>query len=468
VTLSTLQAAFDEEAGGPRVAALAAGVTVRGATVFQAAHAVFQATHAVDEATLFRVASVTKTFTALAVMQLVEQRRIGLDDPVNSRLRALRVQPPKAAPAVTVRHLLTHQAGLREPLRWSDLLRPSRFIGPRVGQRVPRLADLYRTGITARVTPGTAWSYSNDGYAILGQLVEDVTGTPYPGYVADEIWRALGMSDSTFAPDQNASVAPGHRLRRGQLRPVPQRIVVKTAAGGAYSSLADMLRYAAALAEPSGGELVTAATLEEMYRPHVLLADRVPYTGLGVFLDRIDGHRIVYHPGDFPGYEAALFVAPDDGVGAVVLCNSTARGAALRLARQLVTRALGVDTDIDTDRGIEGRAADWLPAGVVDRVVGDYAAEPGWRQNLRVAAMTGGRLTVAARDGGLVIKSRFGALRAPRELVSVAGSDDMHFRLQLRGAPYDRVPLDAVFLPGPDGRAERVDLGMLGARFHRR
>jgi hypothetical protein len=270
------------------------------------------------------------------------------------------------------------------------------------------------------------------------------------------------MSDSTFAPYPNATPAPGNRLRRGRLRRVPQRVVVKAAAGGAYSSLADMLRWAAALADPVGGGLVAATTLEEMYRPQVLLADRVPYTGLGVFLDRIGDHRIVYHPGDFPGYEAALFVAPDDGVGAVVLCNSTARGAALRLARRLVTRALGIDIDCDE------RASRRLPPGVVDEVVGDYVAEPGWRQNLRVAAMTGGRLTVAARDGGLVLKSRFGALRGPRELLPVAGSDELHFRLLLQGAPYDGVPLDVVFAMASDGTAPRVDLGMLGARFHRR
>ncbi len=94
-----------------------------------------------------------------------------------------------------------------------------------------------------------------------------------------------------------------------------------------------------------------------MYEPQVLLGDRVPYTGLGLFLDSLAGHRLVFHPGDFPGYEAAVFVAPDDGVGVVVLCNSTARGAALRLGRRLMARALDVDDGraCARARGVRGR-----------------------------------------------------------------------------------------------------------------
>ena len=438
MTAAVLQAVFDEETAGPRVAALAAGVVSGGDVLFQSVH------HC-ENTTLFRVASVTKTFTATAVMQLVAEGRIGLDDSINSHLLSLRVAVPDGAPEVTVRHLLTHRAGLREPLQWTDLARPSRFLGPRVGRRVPALLDLYRGGITTRHTPGDGWSYSNDGYAILGQLVEDVTGTPYAAFVRETVWQPRGMCDSTFAPALDGRVAAGHRLVRGRLRRVPARAVVKAAAGGAYCSLRDMLRWASALDE-------------EMFRPQVLLGDRLPYNGLGVFLDCVGGHRIVYHPGDFPGYEAALFVAPDDGVGAVVLCNSSARGVALRLARELMTRALGVEVS----------STDAPTASVAARVVGDYVAEPGWRGNLRVASMTGGRLTVAVREGSLVLRSRFGAMHRPSELAPVAGSDDLHFQLMLRGMPYDGVPLDVVFAPGPNGTASRVDLGMIGARFHRR
>ena len=443
--MTAFQQAFSEEAAGARVAGLTAGVVVGGDVVFSGLH------EAADT-TLFRVASVTKTFTALAVMQLVEQQRIGLDDPVNRHLRTLTIDAPAGAPAVTVRHLLTHQAGLREPLRWSDLARPSRILGPRVGRRSPALADLYRGGIAAHSAPGVAWSYSNDGYAVLGQLIEDVTGTPYASYVAERIWRPLGMRDSTFALGGDAPVAAGHRMFRGRLRPVPSRLVVKAAAGGAYCSLADMLRYASAFADSSGAGLVKTATLEEMLQPQVLLGDRVPWTGLGMFLDRLDGHRVVYHPGDFPGYEAALFVAPDDGVGVVVLCNSSARGTAMRLARRLLTSALGVSDRADVS----------VSADVAERIVGDYVAEPGWRSNLRAASMTGGRLTVARREGALMLRSRFGGMRRPMELLPVPGEDDLHLRVLLQGMPYDGVPLDVVFAADAEGRVTRLDLGLLG------
>ncbi len=101
-------------------------------------------------------------------------------------------------------------------------------------------------------------------------------------------------------------------------------------------------------------------------------------------------------------------------------------------------------------------------------MTGDYRAEPGWRRNMRIAGLAAGGLTVDARDGGLTMRGRFGALRRPAPLTRMPGGDDLHFRMLLRGAPYDGVPMDVVFVRGADGRISRVDLGLLGARFHRR
>jgi CubicO group peptidase (beta-lactamase class C family) len=151
----------------------------------------------VTQDTVFRVGSLTKTFTAIAVLQLWEQGRIDLDAPANDYLRAYRLIPAKAAhrPA-TLRQLLTHTAGLPQ------LVHPWRAFTPilgetvRFGQRLPTLAEFYRGGLRLVAEPGTRHTYSNHGFATLGQLVEDVSGTPLDRYFREHIFQPLGMADT--------------------------------------------------------------------------------------------------------------------------------------------------------------------------------------------------------------------------------------------------------------------------------
>lgn len=131
----------------------------------------------ITEDTVFRIASITKTFTAIAVMQLWEQGLVDLDAPASDYLRAYQLIPAEASfrPA-TVRHLLTHTAGIREVLHPSGLLR-MRDLGETVklGLPVPSLAEYYRGGLRIDAEPGTRFTYTNHGFATLGQIVEDVS-----------------------------------------------------------------------------------------------------------------------------------------------------------------------------------------------------------------------------------------------------------------------------------------------------
>jgi CubicO group peptidase (beta-lactamase class C family) len=284
---------------------------------------------------------------------------------------------------------------------------------------------------------------------------------PYTQYVDDNIFRPLGMSETTFHPASNGDVARGHRLFMGRLRNVPERVVVKSAAGGAFSSIDDMLRFAAELASPSKASVVSVEGLSAMYQPEVLLGDRVPFQGLCFFLGNIGGSHIAFHAGDFPGYEAALFVAPGEGIGVVVLCNSSARGAALRLARRFMTLTLGVEEPVSS-------AAAAIDPAIARQVTGTYVAAPGFTRNLRVLAMTGGRVSVKTTEDGLTMRGRFGVLRRRVLLLPKSAGDPLRFQFMLRGFPYEGVPMEAVFLPGsPDG-SRRLDLGLIGAQLHRR
>ena len=305
----------------------------------------------VTEDTVFRVASVTKTFTAIAVMQLWERGLVDLDAPANRYLRAYRLVPARAGfrPA-TVRHLLTHTAGIREVLHPSGLLRP-RDLGETVplGRPVPSLAEYYRGGLRVDAEPGTRWCYTNHGFATLGQLVEDVTGEPLDRYLRRHVFEPLGMTATDLARSERvaAHLATGYELRSGGARPVADYEVVTAGGGAVYSSPRDMARYVAALlgggANRHGG-CSEPATLATMFEPHHQPDPRVPGFGLGFFRADLGGHLAVEHDGILPGFDAQLLLAPGDGVGVLAFANG-ARGGLHWLAPEdggLLRRLLGV------------------------------------------------------------------------------------------------------------------------------
>jgi CubicO group peptidase (beta-lactamase class C family) len=142
--------------------------------------------------TVFRVGSITKTITAIAVMQLWEQGLVDLDAPASDYLRAYRLIPAKAGfrPA-TLRQLLTHTAAVRAVRNPLDLLRPALGWGTRAGHPVPPLAEYYQGGLRVDVEPGTKWAHSGHGFAPLGQIVEDVTGIPFSRYLRERVFGVL-------------------------------------------------------------------------------------------------------------------------------------------------------------------------------------------------------------------------------------------------------------------------------------
>src|SRR5690349_14410657 len=147
----------------------------------------------VTEDTVFRIGSLTKTFTAVAVLQLAEQGRVDLDAPAEAYLRSFRLVPddPRWSPP-TIRQLLTHTSGVGEVRRPADRLRPVFGEMVRPGRRVPSLAEYYRRGLRIRAAPGTRWRYTGHGFAVLGRIVEDLTGEPLARYLRERVFAPLG------------------------------------------------------------------------------------------------------------------------------------------------------------------------------------------------------------------------------------------------------------------------------------
>ena len=168
----------------------------------------------IAEDTVFPVASITKTFTAIAVMQLWEQGRIDLDAPANEYLRAYRLLAARAGDrAATVQHLLTHTAGIPEVVDPLGVIRPDFGESVPAGQRLPSLAEFYGGGIRLVAEPGTRFSYGNHGFATLGQLVADVTGEPLDGLPARARVQAARDDGHGHDPDRARQVAACHRVR---------------------------------------------------------------------------------------------------------------------------------------------------------------------------------------------------------------------------------------------------------------
>ena len=304
----------------------------------------------VTEDTVFRIGSITKTFTAIALMQLAEQGLVDLDAPAGEYLRAYRLIPAKPGQRPpTVRQLLTHTAGLPQ------LVYPARAFQPVLGetvpygQRVPALAEFYRGRLPLIAAPGARHTYSNHGFATLGQIVEDVTGQPLAHHFREHIFGPLGMTstDLTRSDRIRARLATGYALRAGGPRPVRDCDLVTAGAGAIYSTTADMARYVAALLAGGSGEhgpILKPETLTSMFAPHYQPDPRLPGVGLAFFRRDLGGHLIAGHDGLVPGFTSQMSLAPCDGIGVVAFTNGSRRAMAWLGAEAsgILGRTLGV------------------------------------------------------------------------------------------------------------------------------
>jgi CubicO group peptidase (beta-lactamase class C family) len=273
--------------------------------------------------TQYRVGSITKTFTAAAILQLRDAGRLDLEDTLDQHVEGVPHAP-------SLRRLLSHTSGLQRETH-DDAWLTKRFVDA---------AELVETLERAEqvLPPGARFHYSNLAFALLGIVVEHVSGLAYPDYVRRRLLEPLGLERTSFEPQ--APVATGYLVQPyadGVWDEAPLETGAWIAAGQLWGTVRDFFRWAAFLADPDESVL-SRASVEEM-RTVQTIDDHERWTsgyGLGLGLRR-EGERVLAgHGGSMPGFIAGVLVSPRERVGAAVLTNSsTARIA--ELVPKLVT-----------------------------------------------------------------------------------------------------------------------------------
>ena len=381
----------------------------------------------ITEDTVFRVGSISKTFTAIAIMQLRDRGLIDLDDAASRHLRAFRLAPARSwfAP-VTIRQLLTHTSGIGELRNVTDVIRPTIGLATPADRPSPSLAAYYRGRLRVEVEPGTKWAHANHGFSVLGQLVEDVSGEPFGCYMRRHVFGPLGLESTDFVRTDAIAgqLATGYTLRRHGLKKVKDRDIVVQAAVSLFATTADMARYAAALL--GGGRLpLKPESLSEMFQPQYQPDPRLPGLGLAFWRNEVGSHRTVGHGGGWPGFISAMVLAPDDGVAVLSFTNS-GTVAPDRVADALLRDLLGARADAPR-LDVPERPEVW------DELCGWYGLAPGMLTNARPRMLIGGGAEVLIRGKHLMLRgyTPMPRLRRAHRLHADDPADPYLFRLDL-------------------------------------
>jgi CubicO group peptidase (beta-lactamase class C family) len=277
----------------------------------------------------YLIASNTKTFTAVMVMQLRDEGRLTLDDLLGDHL-------PDVPHAVTIRQALAHVSGMqREPLGdiWDTLDQPD------AASLMRGFAEAERVG-----RPHTRWHYSNLTYAVLGQVVEKLDGRPWFESLTARLLQPLELSRTTVGFDGRGHVT-GYYVPPFDDVPRPEPVLemkAMAAVGGLASTSHDLARWSAFVASPDP-EVLSPDTMEEMCQPQVLTdVDRwTAGMGLGFFVHRSpSGRTWVGHDGGMPGHVTAVLTHRESGTGGIVLMNSTSSPDPTALAVKLADRVV--------------------------------------------------------------------------------------------------------------------------------
>jgi CubicO group peptidase (beta-lactamase class C family) len=302
----------------------------------------------VTAATLFNIGSISKSFTALGIAQLVDQQQVDLDAPVIRYIPDLRLSDPQALQAVTLRQLLSHTSGLPADEQWPRQVPPTRegIVG-----------EFASMPITAQ--PGTRFQYCSRCIVLAAYILERITGQSWEAYTRAHIFEPLGMTAASFGPlglEQAPDRAQPYRQDAvlGEV-PVPwgrlQYLAPLGPGGGIDANVDEMAHYALLQVGDgtiSGHRLVSAQMMGELHRPQIAVgedwtpaarAENLHYA-LGWFTADVHGVHLIYHNGENPGFRAAIALVPSSKAGVVILTNGESNPFIDAATRSLIEQLL--------------------------------------------------------------------------------------------------------------------------------
>jgi CubicO group peptidase (beta-lactamase class C family) len=263
--------------------------------------------------TVFRLASITKQFTAMAIMMLMEEGKLSLDDPITKFFPDFST----SGHHVTVTHLLNHTSGIKSNTSLPDFEKTMR------NKYTPQ--EMYETFAHQPFdfAPSEKWSYNNSGYHLLGMIIEKLSGQSYEDFLKSHIFEPLEMKTACYLHNEiiTPKRATGYFVHEGKLfNSGFIDMSVPFSAGSLGASVDDLIKWNKALRE---NRLISAENLQKMHQPTKLNDGKIEDYGFGWSINTYQGHRIVRHDGGINGFRTNMFHLFEDDLLVIVLCNNT-------------------------------------------------------------------------------------------------------------------------------------------------
>ena len=353
------------------------------------------ARRAPSAAMIYEIGSITKQFTSAAIMKLMEQGRVKLDDDLSKYVP----QFPLQGHNVTIRQLLNHTSGIHSytsspawQKTWSDQLSPDQIIK-------------FVAADTFDFAPGTAWRYNNTGYVLLGMVIEKASGQKYAKYLDAQFFKPLALTHTSYCPSRTSDPAFALGYSKGPTGTVRAKFLDLShpfAAGALCSTVGDLVKWERALAD---GKVVSPASYALMTSDDTLNTGKKINYGFGLFPGMFHEHKTVAHTGGINGFATAETYVPDDSLSIVVFTNYDAESPQ-GLAQNLLRVAYG-DAPVGRSPAPTQAAAPALSTADRDAIVGNYTLQLPGGQQLPIKFFVDGARLMAQAQGQEATEIRY-------------------------------------------------------------
>ncbi len=328
---------------------------------------------------VMRLGSITKQFTAVAIMQLVEQGKISLNDPISKFVDDY----PESGKRVTIEHLLTHTSGIP-----SYTGKPGFIATVGVDKTVKEMIDSFKND-PLEFEPGTQWKYNNSGYFLLGAVIEKVSGMSYAKYVESALFMPLGMQDTAYENSERSKQikALGHTPSKGQFQASNKiSMTIPYAAGALVSNVDDLAKWDAAI---EAGKLLKPDSWKRVFTAYKLSNGQATDYGYGWNIGQFESKPMIAHGGGIPGFATYALSMPTEKLYVAVLTNSDSGLASSEMvATRLASTVLG--------KTIPEFNAIQLDSKILDQYVGVYKIDA---TNRRFVTREGDKLVMTRTNG---------------------------------------------------------------------